>query len=97
MLLTTSLLVLSAFGVYAQADKTAAGQPQKITREGLAFEFSREPLGPGKAEQKNVLEGQPASIRFKITDAATGNPVTGLHPSAWIDQREPGVADEAKR
>jgi YVTN family beta-propeller protein len=97
MLLTTSLLVLSAFGVYAQADKTAAGQPQKITREGLAFEFSSEPLGPGKAEQKNVLEGQPASIRFKITDAATGNPVTGLHPSAWIDQREPGVADEAKR
>jgi YVTN family beta-propeller protein len=97
MLLTTSLLVLSAFGVYAQADKTAAGQPQKITREGLALEFSSEPLGPGKAEQKNVLEGQPASIRFKITDAATGNPVTGLHPSAWIDQREPGVADEAKR
>ncbi len=97
MVLTLSLLVLSATGVYAQADNTAARRPQRIIRDGLAFEFSIEPLGPGKAEKKEVLEGQPASIRFKITDANTGNPITNVRPSAWIDQREAGETDDAKR
>jgi YVTN family beta-propeller protein len=56
---------------------------QKIVHEGIAVEFSARPSERGK----ELVEGTEASVRFKITDTTTGQPVRNLHPAAWIDRK----------
>jgi len=67
--------------------------PQKIVREGIAVEFTIEPSG--NAHAGDLLEGDDATVRFKITESHTGQPISRLHPSAWIDLKRTGpVPDE---
>ncbi len=42
-------------------------------------------------------EGTEASVRFKMTDSNTGQPVTNLRPAAWIDFREEPTAPDARQ
>lgn len=76
------------------------GEPRKIVREGIAVEFSIDPLGDGEEKSGELLEGQDVAVRFKITDTTMGAPLTGLRPSAWMDGRpdqqagDPGVCRE---
>jgi len=96
VIVAASLASASAFGVRAQEHNTPARAPQRFVHEGVAVELSVESLEAGKGEDATPTEGKQASVRFKITDANTGSPVTGLHPSAWIDRREAGATDDAK-
>lgn len=96
MIFTAALVAASGFGAYAQENNTPARRSQRYIDEGLSVELDAEPLEPEKGGGANLLEGRRASVRFKITDARTGSPVTGLHPSAWVDRREAGAADDAK-
>src|SRR3981081_1228576 len=67
--------------------------PQKIVREGIAVEFTIEPNRRERAA--DLLEGDDATVRFKITESNTGQPMRRLHPSAWIDLKRTGpVPDE---
>lgn len=76
-----------------------APMPQRITRDGVAIELNVEPAAAeataAGATAGALREGGEASVTFKITDAATGRPVTGVRPSAWIDGREGASADAA--
>jgi len=66
--------------------------PQKIVREGIAVEFTIESR---KERATDLLEGDDATVRFKITESNTGQPISRLHPSAWIDLKRTGpVPDE---
>jgi YVTN family beta-propeller protein len=66
---------------------------QRIVREGIAVEFTIEPSGAVSAS--DLLEGEDATVRFKITESTTGQPISRLHPSAWIDLKRSGpVPDE---
>lgn len=67
-----------------QADAPGAG-PKRIVREGVAVEASVLPVGGDQKGSEILLEGEDAQVRFAITDAATGTPMAGLHPSAWMD------------
>ena len=41
------------------------------------------------------MEGDDATVRFKIAESKSGQPISRLHPSAWIDLKRPGpVLDE---
>jgi YVTN family beta-propeller protein len=66
--------------------------PQKITREGLTLEVSVEPLKTGEPQGRELREGEEAAVTIKITDAATGTPLSGIRPSAWLDLRRQGEA-----
>jgi YVTN family beta-propeller protein len=67
--------------------------PQKIVREGIAVEFTIEPSGRERAT--DLLEGDDATVRFKIAESKSGQPISRLHPSAWIDLKRTGpVPDE---
>jgi YVTN family beta-propeller protein len=57
----------------------------RVTREGVTVELSLRPArgGPGK-----VVAAEWADVAFRITDAATGKPVRGLYPGAWMDLGE---------
>jgi DNA-binding beta-propeller fold protein YncE len=71
---------------------------QRIVRNGLAVEFSMLPAGGTKGAP--VLELQDAVVRLKLTDAKTGQPMSGLEPAAWIDRRagdQPSGADACKQ
>jgi YVTN family beta-propeller protein len=88
-------------------DTTAQAKPvmttdssaQRVVRNGVAVEFSIAPTGAG-AKGAKVLELQDALVRLKLTDARTGQPLSGLEPAAWIDRRasaEPSSADGCKQ
>ncbi|MGH8468520.1 MAG: cytochrome D1 [Gammaproteobacteria bacterium] len=63
-------------------------QPQEYLREGVAVEFTIEPVAAGKQRAPELLEGTEATIRFKITDTNGGKAFSNLRPAAWIDRRE---------
>jgi YVTN family beta-propeller protein len=64
--------------------------PQKIVKEGVEIEFTIEPsASKSKAE---LMAGQDTVFRFKLRDAVSKTPISGLRPAAWAAQRErPGA------
>jgi YVTN family beta-propeller protein len=98
----TLMLVLMCIPSLSQAQAknqspAPAQPPQKIISEGIAVEFSIAPLKPGKGGADALPEGTEASVRFKMTDSLTGQPVTNLRPAAWIDFREEPTAPDARQ
>src|SRR5438105_2326446 len=97
ILFVVPLLMLNLLTAAAQAQRaparpgtsapaTATSEPphaaQKFTREGIAVEFTIEPLMAGKENRVGLREGAEALVRFKITDTNTGQAVTNLRPTA---------------
>jgi len=62
----------------------ASGEPpalQKMVRDGVVVEFQ---VIPDKSVGK-IQEGRLADVEFRISDAATGNPIKGIYPAVWLD------------
>lgn len=68
---------------------TSAPNPEasRIVREGIAVEFSIDPLSSGQEKPSSLMEAEEAIVRFKIVDTNSGAPLTNLRPSAWMDMR----------
>jgi YVTN family beta-propeller protein len=100
---TILLVFLFAFSQAASTGDLAEGKAvsgtettrQRFTHEGIAVEFSIDPVHEEDGGSEALLEGKGATVHFKIGDTATGSPVTGLHPSAWMDMQR-GGGDQAK-
>jgi YVTN family beta-propeller protein len=61
----------------------APAKPQKIVEQGIAIEFTVEPL----AQNANTIRAaEDVNVKFKVTDTTTGTPVKGLGLSAWISK-----------
>jgi DNA-binding beta-propeller fold protein YncE len=58
---------------------------QKFTKEGVAVEMSIDPVDEERKAAKLLMEGDDVELRFKISDTATGVPMSGVRPAAWID------------
>ena len=75
-------------GLGAMAGAAMAGaaaiDEQRIVKDGVAVRFSARPVAEGQPLQ----EGGVAEVRFEITDEATGRPVRGAVPAAWMDLAE---------
>jgi len=83
-----SLFVLVVLGATALGQDPAPQkklQTQKIVEQGIAIEFTAEPL---VQNVNTVRAAEDISVRFKVTDTTTGTPVKGLGLSAWISMRE---------
>ena len=52
-----------------------------MVRDGVAVDFTITRAG----EPGPLVEGEVAEVRFRMTDAATGRPVPGVKPAAWMD------------
>ena len=83
------LLLIVAF-VQAQETKPPAG-PQKIVEQGIAIEFTADPLAPNAT---TIRAAEDVNVKFKVTDTTTGTPVKGLGLSAWISMRPRDKATE---
>ena len=89
-LLSLMVLLLLAVAVQAQETKPAA-TPQKIVEQGIAIEFTAEPV----VQNANAIRAaEDVNVKFKVTDTTTGTPVKGLGLSAWISMRPPDKATE---
>jgi YVTN family beta-propeller protein len=90
-----SLLLFSAVTSLAQELTKATKKEQatqKVVEQGIAIEFTVAPQTPNTSVPKAAED---ASIKFKITDNATGTPVKGLNLSAWLSLREGEKAPDA--
>ena len=80
-----SFVSLVLFVVVAQAqDAKQRPAPQKIVEQGIAIEFTAEPLVQNAA---TIKAAEDVNIKFTVTDTTTGTPVKGLGLSAWISMR----------
>ena len=74
-------LLLIAVVVQAQEKKPAG--PQKIVEQGIAIEFTVEPLARNAT---TIKAAEDVNVKFTVTDTTTGTPVKGLGLSAWISK-----------
>src|SRR5262249_4140049 len=80
-----ALFLFSATVTPAQDQPKSTTQTQKIVEQGIAIEFTAEPL---VQNAKSIRAAEDVNVRFKVTDTTTGTPVKGLGLSAWISMRE---------
>jgi YVTN family beta-propeller protein len=62
-----------------------AGDAARVVRDGVVVDFALRRPGAGPGTGTPLRAGEQAEVRFSIADAATGKPVTGLSPAAWLD------------
>jgi YVTN family beta-propeller protein len=97
-LLRVMLFILAAASVvtaqddqpfYRTKSSEASGKniPQRFEKEGIAVDFSIKPADNNKSQDQRLLAGADAVVTFRVTDAHTGQPVTGLRPNAWVSAR----------
>lgn len=83
-LLTLALIFAASFS-WALSETESTKNSAVITEKGLKVEFSIEPALVKPGEDRPIVEGEFADVKFKITDAALGTPVSPLEPAVWID------------
>lgn len=82
-------------GAAADPGAAPAAQADRITHNGVAVAFSIKP--EGAAGRNELVAGGYAEVSFRVTDAASGNPLTGQPPGAWMDVGKaygPGVREQ---
>ncbi|MBV9927001.1 MAG: YncE family protein [Acidobacteria bacterium] len=90
-LLACALALAFAANTTAQEKAAATPQtqgPQKIVTQGLEVELTIEPVKPAADGRAELMEGQDARVRVKVTDTATRSPLAGVRPSIWMSQRQ---------
>jgi len=69
----------------------------QFEKEGINIEFSIEAVKDESGRSPGLVAGADAVVTFRVKDRRTGQPVTGLHPTAWINARAgdytPGEAE----
>jgi len=58
---------------------------ERAVSQGISVEFSLRRLAQRLVESHVLLENEDVEWRFRITDTATGTPLRGGHPAAWLD------------
>lgn len=78
-----SLLVGTVFAIAVVSDTAFA---ERVEKQGVAIDFSLIPLSAQSSVNKPVA-GSDAMATFRITDARTEQPISGMRPRAWFSAR----------
>jgi len=81
MLARTSALLGAA--LLAATALATTPDSESVVQKGLRVEFSVVNAG-GDGVQPAVKEGEFAEVHFRVSDAATGAPVSPLEPAVWV-------------
>lgn len=74
----------SAESAGTSAEKeTGDSSPNRFTHKGVVVEFETQPV-KGRAGSA-LTAGDLAEVRFRLTEEATGKPIRGIVPGAWMD------------
>ncbi len=63
---------------------------QRAIFQGIAVDMSVRPLSAANKTATSLREGDYVTVQIKISYAASGAPVTGTHPAAWMDLQQTG-------
>lgn len=69
-------------GLSEAAGEASPGASGRLVREGVVIEFAARPVAE---DATGLVEDELADLRFVVTDAGTGRPLTGLAPGAWLN------------
>jgi DNA-binding beta-propeller fold protein YncE len=69
---------------------------QSFLHEGVLIEFSMAPMSADGQRANDLLAGNEAAVRFKITDVNAAKPLSNLRPIAWIDRRDRAHSPDAQ-
>lgn len=58
---------------------------QHFEKQGIAVDFQVMATPDAKGKAVGLVAGSDATVTFRLSDARTGSPVTGLHPNGWIN------------
>ncbi len=83
-------LVLSLW-IGGPARLSAQGWSDRVVREGISVRAEIVPVA--SAPPGTLREEENATVRFEITDVATGQPLAGLSPAAWMSPMPPEGVD----
>lgn len=61
---------------------------QQFEKEGIQIDFTFSALPDADGKEQGLVAGADATVSFKLTDKRTGQPITGLHPNAWMSARK---------
>lgn len=78
-----SLLVGMVFAIAVVSDTAFA---ERVEKQGVAIDFSLTPLS-AHALLDIPVAGSDAMAKFRITDARTEQPISGMRPRAWFSAR----------
>jgi YVTN family beta-propeller protein len=65
--------------------KTPESVSQRFEKQGIAVDFQVTAMPDEKGQNQGLITGSDATVTFRLSDARTGEPVTGLHPNGWIN------------
>ena len=68
---------------------SAAPTAQRFESGGIAVDLSVRPADPA---QSVLRAGEQATVRVRVTETQTGQPMINLHPRAWMQARRAGDA-----
>jgi YVTN family beta-propeller protein len=68
--------------------KAPASVTQRFEKEGIAIDFSLMATPDEQGKSNGLVAGADAVATLRLTDVRTGQPLTGLHPNAWISARK---------
>jgi YVTN family beta-propeller protein len=76
--------------------RAAGTVSQRFVHAGTAIEIELVPGGRREERPASALRvGDDVTFRFRISDAATGRPITGAKPAAWLAPRADGEPRDA--
>lgn len=76
------------------AEVKTAGNVKETIRQGIRVSMDVAPLQSAGEPRAQVREGEYATVTLKMSDAATGAPVTAMPPKVWIDLRKEFSGDK---
>lgn len=98
MLVISGLATAAEKAVAPAQDSKASGKEttgiRETVRQGIKVEMDVIPLEAAMEPQSVVREGEYATVRLKMSDAATGVPVTAMLPKVWIDLQKEFKGDK---
>src|SRR6185503_15362068 len=71
----------------AQAPASAQQIRSRVVQQGVAIEFSMEAVSATGKQAARFVAGDYFTIRFSMIDIASGNPIRGVRPAAWMNLR----------
>ncbi len=76
----------------ASRSKAPVSYARKYEKEGVAINLTVEALPNEMGRNNGLVHSADAIVTIRLTDIRTGQPLTGLHPAAWLDMNESGRA-----
>jgi DNA-binding beta-propeller fold protein YncE len=88
----------SSAGQPARTEESASVFTKRIEKQGLSVDFelrrTNEQDGSNEQNRERVLtENDDVNFSFRIRDAATGNPLSGVGPAAWLTLANDNATD----